>query len=246
MLIDYIIKNNETVYSISKKTGIPYSTLNDLVIEKTDIKKCSADTLYRLAKYLNISMEKLYEGKDERGSLIRLYNEGTEIHLAIGNNNYYFAGPKNLVAFHRINKVEDHVAYVDTYYMSGEGKIYSEEEYVDLYDVLKDFGAEGILDKDYDVILKKPNCSSKDELIDTSIMVSDNFAIEIIPSTTRNHILKVTNLSRPSKLLQIQLEDETVIMSNMTKNMEKRAKDAVLRNKSIIEDEIVERGDLYA
>lgn len=61
MLKDILSSKNLSVYRVAKDTGISYSTLNDIVIEKTDLKNTSAHTLYRLSKYLEISMEMLYE-----------------------------------------------------------------------------------------------------------------------------------------------------------------------------------------
>lgn len=52
-----------TAYRLSKDTGIPYSTISDLVLENTQIEKTNSATLYRLAKYLDYTMEELYEGK---------------------------------------------------------------------------------------------------------------------------------------------------------------------------------------
>lgn len=60
-LNEIIIKSGMTKYRVAKISGIPHTTLNDLCNGKTRIEKCSAETLYRLAKNLNVSMESLYE-----------------------------------------------------------------------------------------------------------------------------------------------------------------------------------------
>lgn len=62
MIKEIFVKRGLSVYKVSKETGIAYTTLNDIVIGKTDIRKSSSELLYRLSKYLCISMEKLYEG----------------------------------------------------------------------------------------------------------------------------------------------------------------------------------------
>lgn len=51
---------NMSVYQCSRLSGIPYTTLLDLVKEKTSIEKCSAETVYRLAASLNTTMDDLY------------------------------------------------------------------------------------------------------------------------------------------------------------------------------------------
>lgn len=50
-----------TKYRLAKNSGIPYTTLNDICNGKTQLKKCSAETVYKLAKELGVSMEDLLE-----------------------------------------------------------------------------------------------------------------------------------------------------------------------------------------
>ena len=62
MFIDEIMQNkNMTKYALAKKSGIPYTTVNELCNGKTRIEKCSAETVYRIAKALEVSMESLLE-----------------------------------------------------------------------------------------------------------------------------------------------------------------------------------------
>lgn len=55
-----------TGYRLSKDTGIPYSTISDLMLGNTLIEKTNSATLYKLAKYLEMSMEDLYEGNFDK------------------------------------------------------------------------------------------------------------------------------------------------------------------------------------
>ena len=64
MLIDLLNEKKMSVYQCSKISGIPYTTLLEVVNGKTDINKCSAETVYRLAKTLNIDMESLLQRND--------------------------------------------------------------------------------------------------------------------------------------------------------------------------------------
>ncbi len=60
MYIERIIENrNITKYRLSMLSKVPQATLNDICSGKTN--KCSASTVYKLSKALNIPMEKLYE-----------------------------------------------------------------------------------------------------------------------------------------------------------------------------------------
>ena len=62
MLINSIMaENNISVYRLSKSSGIPYATINDICNNKVNLAKCNAETIYKLAKELNVSMEKLLE-----------------------------------------------------------------------------------------------------------------------------------------------------------------------------------------
>ncbi|MDE6621762.1 MAG: helix-turn-helix transcriptional regulator [Lachnospiraceae bacterium] len=48
-----------SVYQCAKESTVPYTTLLDIVKGKTRIEKCTAETLYKLAKTLNVAMEEL-------------------------------------------------------------------------------------------------------------------------------------------------------------------------------------------
>lgn len=58
-LNDLIEKKGESLYSISKIYHIPYMTLNDVVNGKTSLEKCSAETVYKLAKALGVTIDDL-------------------------------------------------------------------------------------------------------------------------------------------------------------------------------------------
>lgn len=60
-LNELIAEKHFTKYRLSKNSNIPYATLNDICSSKTDLAKCSAETVYRLAKALDASMEALLE-----------------------------------------------------------------------------------------------------------------------------------------------------------------------------------------
>lgn len=48
-------------YRLSKQSDIPYATLSDICAGKTELSKCSAETVYKLAKELDVTMEELVE-----------------------------------------------------------------------------------------------------------------------------------------------------------------------------------------
>lgn len=52
-------KKKMSIYTLSQKSGVPYATLNDMCNDKTSLEKCSAETVYKISKVLDISMEDL-------------------------------------------------------------------------------------------------------------------------------------------------------------------------------------------
>lgn len=58
-------KKNMSRYRLSKESGVAQSTIADICSGKARIEKCSADTLYRIAKTLGVTMESLIEKEME-------------------------------------------------------------------------------------------------------------------------------------------------------------------------------------
>jgi|LAHS01.1.fsa_nt_gb transcriptional regulator with XRE-family HTH domain len=50
-------------YRLSKESGIPQTTVTDLLSHKASLLKCNAETLYKLSKVLGVSMEELLESE---------------------------------------------------------------------------------------------------------------------------------------------------------------------------------------
>ena len=60
MTIQDVLKEKDmSVYRLSKTSEVPYATVNDIFNGKTRLEKCSAETIYRLARALNVTMEEL-------------------------------------------------------------------------------------------------------------------------------------------------------------------------------------------
>ena len=63
MIIENLLERSKmTKYRLALQAGIPHATLNDICSGKTRLEKCSAETVYKLAKALGVSMELLTEG----------------------------------------------------------------------------------------------------------------------------------------------------------------------------------------
>lgn len=60
-----INEKNLSIYACSKQCGIPYTTLFEILNGKNKLGKCKAETVYKLAKFLNVPMETLLEDEPE-------------------------------------------------------------------------------------------------------------------------------------------------------------------------------------
>ena len=60
MTIQDVLKEKKmSIYRLAKASEVPYATLNDICNGKAQLEKCSAETIYRLAHALDVSMEDL-------------------------------------------------------------------------------------------------------------------------------------------------------------------------------------------
>lgn len=55
----YFQQRAESLYMISKQTGIPYTSLSELLNGKININKCTAGMVYRLSLFFNCNVEDL-------------------------------------------------------------------------------------------------------------------------------------------------------------------------------------------
>ena len=60
MTINELLKErNISKYRLWKESGVPQATISDICTGKTRIEKCSAETIYRISKVLDVPMESL-------------------------------------------------------------------------------------------------------------------------------------------------------------------------------------------
>ena len=82
MIIDDLLeKRDMTKYRLAMQSGIPHATLNDICSGKTKLEKCSAETVYKLAKTLNVPMEILTENGIRQSERERAYEYGLPEYL---------------------------------------------------------------------------------------------------------------------------------------------------------------------
>jgi len=59
ILNDLLEQKAMTKYKLAKVSGVPFTTISEMTTGKTKIKNCTGETLYKLAKALNVTMENL-------------------------------------------------------------------------------------------------------------------------------------------------------------------------------------------
>ncbi len=73
MYINKLLQEKQiSKYKLAKESGVPQTTISDICSGRARIEKCSAETIYKIAKLLDVSMESLVEesilasGKEKR------------------------------------------------------------------------------------------------------------------------------------------------------------------------------------
>ena len=62
MIIEQLLRRRKmTKYRLATESGISHATVSEICSGKTKLEKCSAETVYKLAKALGVSMELLTE-----------------------------------------------------------------------------------------------------------------------------------------------------------------------------------------
>ena len=62
MTINELLREKKiSKYRLSRLSGVPYTTINDICTGKTRIEKCSAETIYKIAKVFSISIVSVWK-----------------------------------------------------------------------------------------------------------------------------------------------------------------------------------------
>jgi len=62
---ELLLQKNMTKYRLSKDSGVPHTTINDICNDRVKIENCSAGTLYKLAQVLDVTIEDLVKERME-------------------------------------------------------------------------------------------------------------------------------------------------------------------------------------
>ncbi len=66
IITEYLAEKNINKNNFSKISGIPYSTLCDICSDKTPLKNCTAETIYKLSKATKLSAEEILSSACEQ------------------------------------------------------------------------------------------------------------------------------------------------------------------------------------
>ncbi len=82
VIVESLLKQRGmTKYRLAEEAGIPHATLSDICSGKTKLEKCSAETVYKLAKVLGVSMEFLAEDGMRQTAREQAYEYGLPDYL---------------------------------------------------------------------------------------------------------------------------------------------------------------------
>ena len=91
MLKQYLNENKISVYQLAKQTGIPRSTLSDIVNGSIAAERCMAGNLFRIAQALNLSIDQVFLlCQPAAGKTVSVKIGGTEVTGEITQNGKQF------------------------------------------------------------------------------------------------------------------------------------------------------------
>ena len=99
---EYLKKNNISIADISRDSGIPYTTVGDIINGRTDVDNASVGVLHGIADRVNMTMEELYQ-------ILKNDNSVPELHdgyrIIISNGKYFIKKDGNRTLLCKKNEV---------------------------------------------------------------------------------------------------------------------------------------------
>ncbi len=244
MLQGILTQKKISPYRLSKLSGVPYSTLSDIISGHTSLSSVTVGTLARITAALGITMDELYYGKPDTKT-IYLYNIGRNIHIEFEDLHFQFLGPRNLISFKNVNRIIDGCAHINAYF-SDKKMICLEEEYVDLKNEFIEYGYEERFPDNIDLKLQRPGTSDSDRYKDEALLICDNMAILDHQTSTEDLEIEIINMTRQNARTVMRLNDYTILSSSMSNTMQQRVLSIVKRNTELISTLSHEGGNTYA
>ena len=70
---DFLVQKDISKYRLSKISGVPFTTISEITTGKSKIKNCTGETLYKLSKALDVTMEDLLSESMEHRQSFEIY-----------------------------------------------------------------------------------------------------------------------------------------------------------------------------
>lgn len=88
MLKKYLKERGQSIYSISKESGIAYSTLNDLANGKVDIDQCKVSLLRSLSRVLDLTLDEVIDICSSAEKSVKT-SQGVDVKVSVRNKSYH-------------------------------------------------------------------------------------------------------------------------------------------------------------
>ncbi|EET62693.1 DNA-binding helix-turn-helix protein [Marvinbryantia formatexigens DSM 14469] len=75
---DLLLEAKMSRYKLSKESGVAQATISDICNGKASMEKCSAGTLYKIAKVLNVTVDSLLEAEGQSNAENKEYRSSFE------------------------------------------------------------------------------------------------------------------------------------------------------------------------
>lgn len=167
---DILEKNNLTTYSLSKKSGVPLTTVFDLSSGKTSIENVSVNTINKIANTLDLSIDEF----------IKEFNDKKVINIILMNKNKKVLKAKYNLEYHSIEEIIEiyNIEYAPLHLLNA----YKDKSKSLVKGFNEWFKSRGIPSwrKDLENLLEKLNVKSSDELLDKAygLSLSDQYWIK--------------------------------------------------------------------
>ena len=114
MFVDKLRERNLSIYQCSKLTGIPYTTVSEIIHGKTNILKCTTEVVYKLLKILNISMDDFLDDLTEERLDFEIFKSNV-CHFLSDNDDMEFI--VNVLKKDDINRYWNKKWYIEAFYL---------------------------------------------------------------------------------------------------------------------------------